>query len=70
MDKLSIFATNEIILTSKGGKTLDSLTDGLDALAVTEEGILDQLKATHLGLEDDWGKEFSVEDVEFEETEG
>ena len=69
MDKLSIFATNEIILTSKGGKTLDSLTDGLDALAVTEKGILDQLKATHLGLEEDWGHEVSIEDMELEEDE-
>lgn len=72
MDKLSIFTTSasEVELISEGGKSLDSLTDGLDAIVGKQGDVLRQLEATHMGFEEeDWGRRYEVEDIEALEEE-
>ena len=66
MDRLSIFAApTAVTLISKTGKTLDSVTEGLDAITKETGRVLRQLEATHLGHEEeDWNNEYPVEETE------
>lgn len=76
MDKLSIFRgaeiSGEVSLASEDNKTFDDAVAGLESIAKKTEKVLEQLRVTHLGHEEqDWGKEYKAEDLllDVDETE-